>query len=336
MRTATVIFAVFTALVVPTRSPGQELPPPRLAPTPAPPPIPATDPWLLALAQSFILPTPPVADDEGLTVRGSSVGYIDPAAPGNQVILRSDFGYDFRFPSRAEFFYAKARPGGPGLPFPEQSVDYQNLSLYAETLLGPRASVFVEGGVRFLNPVVNSNAAGFGDMNVGFKYAFLANECSLATFQFRTYVPSGDPHRGLGTSNVSLEPGLLGFTRLTDRLGLAGELRYWVPVGGTDFAGSVFRYGLGFRYDLWEAGQVRVIPVAEVVGWTVLDGRQPIFPPTGVAASESAAGTSIVNVKIGGRVDLTDRAGIYVGYGRAITGERWYTDVLRLDFRWLY
>jgi hypothetical protein len=195
--------------------------------------------------------------------------------------------------------------------------------------------VFVEGGVRFLNPVVNANAAGFGDMNVGFKYAVLAGESGVATFQFRTYIPSGDPHHGLGTSHASLEPGLLGFTRLTDRLGLAGELRYWVPVGGTDFAGSVLRYGLGFRYDLWQAGQLRLAPVAEVIGWTVLAGKQPHPTPAGVTVV-GAAGTSIVNVKVGGRLDLTDRAGLYLGYGRAITGERWYTDVLRLDFRWLY
>ena len=44
----------------------------------------------------------------------------------------------------------------------------------------------------------------------------------------------------------------------------------------------------------------------------------------------------MVNVKVGGRVDLNDRVGFYLGYGRAITGERWYTDVLRLDVRWLY
>jgi hypothetical protein len=294
---------------------------------------------MLALAQPFPPPTapPPPAedDDEGLTVRGSSVGYIDTAAPGDQLILRSEFGYDFRFPSRAEFFYAQGRPRGPGLPLPERSIDYQHLTVYAETLLGPRASVFVEGGVRFLNPEVNANAAGFGDMNVGFKYAVLTGEFGVATFQFRTYIPSGDPHHGLGTSHASLEPGLLGFARLTDRLGLAGELRYWVPVGGTDFAGSVLRYGLGFRYDLWQAGQLRVAPVAEVIGWTVLAGKQPHPTPAGVTVV-GAAGTSIVNVKVGGRLDLTDRAGLYLGYGRAITGERWYTDVLRLDFRWLY
>src|SRR5437660_398557 len=72
-----------------------------LAPAPAPvapPPQPPSQP-----------PPPPPRDtgDAAPSVRGSSVGYIDTAAPGDQVRLRSDFGYNFPFANRAEFFYAQ-------------------------------------------------------------------------------------------------------------------------------------------------------------------------------------------------------------------------------------
>jgi hypothetical protein len=286
-------------------------------------------------------PAPPLAppsepDDEGLTVRGSSVGYIDTAAVGNQVRFRSDFGYRFPFPNRAEFFYAKSRPSGPGLPQPERSIDYQDLMVYGETTLFPRVSTFVETGARFLNPDVNANTSGWSDSAVGLKYAFYSGDDTLGTFQFRTYVPTGDAGRGLGTRHVSLEPGLLGFSRLTDRLGLAGELRYWIPIGGTDFAGSVLRYGIGTRYDLWDWGAVRFTPTVEFVGWTVLAGRQSRLAPDGTAVPQSAAGVTVVNVKVGARIDVSDRLGFYAGYGRALTGEQWYADIFRIEMRWLY
>ena len=142
-------------------------------------------------------------------------------------------------------------------------------------------SVFVEGGARLLNPEVNGDTSGLSDMNVGFKYAFLTSQDGLASFQLRTYIPTGNPNLGLGTSHVSLEPGLLGFTRLTDRLGLGGELRYWIPVGGTDFAGSVLRYGVGAAYDLWDNGRVRIAPTLEFIGWTVLGGKQSQLQQSG-------------------------------------------------------
>jgi hypothetical protein len=222
------------------------------------------------------------------------------------------------------------------LPQPERSIDFQDLTVYGETTLFPSVSAFVETGARFLNPEVNANTAGWSDSAVGMKYAFYSSDDMQGTFQFRTYVPTGDTGRGLGTGHVSLEPGLLGFRKLTDRLGLAGELRYWIPVGGTDFAGSVLRYGVGTRYDLWERGSIRVSPTLEFIGWTALAGQQSQLAPDGSVVPQSAAGVTVVNVKVGARVDVSDRLGFYAGYGRAVTGEQWYSDVLRIEMRWLY
>jgi hypothetical protein len=290
--------------------------PPAVAPPPPPPP-----------------PPPP---EGGLTVRDSSVGYIDPAAPADQLRLRADFGYDFRTPTRAEFFYAKSRPLGPGLPEPERAVDFQDYTLYLEKTLDPCWSVFAEGGVRGLNPDLNADATGLADANLGFKYAFLSDECEVWTFQLRAYLPTGAASRGLGTHHVSLEPAVLGFVRLTADLGLAAELRYWQPVDGTDFAGGIVRYGLGLRYDVWQSADWRLAPTLEAIGWSVLDGRESRLQPNGMVVVRDSDGTNVVNVKIGARLDIGDRAGFYAGYGRTVTGDRWYRDVLRIEFRWLY
>jgi hypothetical protein len=272
----------------------------------------------------------------GPTVGESRVGYIDDAIPGTEFRLRFDAGYDFRRPTRAEFFYARPAPGGPGLPQPEPRIDYQDFSAYLEIAPVERFSGFVEVPWRFLNPEVNPDHNGIGDMNAGFKYAFVEDADLVASFQFRTYIPTGDSHRGLGNDHVSLEPALLVYRSLTERLGFEGELRVWVPVGGTDFAGEILRYGTGLYYDVVRNCRLRVSPVAELVGWTVLSGKESqAFLPGGVAVGD-AAGDTILNAKLGVRVGLGDLGDLYAGYGRPLTGDRWYENTFRVEWRLVF
>src|ERR1051326_75564 len=140
----------------------------------------------------------------GPRVSDSSVGYIDPAVPGNVFRLRFDAAFDDRRPTRGEFFYPKGAPKGPGLPEPEASVDYQELSAYIELAASERLSAFIDLPLRFLDPQINASHAGLSDVDVGFKYAFLRTDDQIATFQFRTYAPSGDSKLGLGNNHVSL------------------------------------------------------------------------------------------------------------------------------------
>jgi hypothetical protein len=250
--------------------------------------------------------------------------------------IRADASYESNRPTRDEFFYPQSSPNGPGLPRPETRVDYQELSGYLEVAPYENLSAFVSVPFRFLNPEINANAAGLSDMNAGFKWAFLSSEDGVATFQLRTYAPTGDAHLGLGTRHVSLEPALLTYVPLTEALAFEGELRYWVPLGGTDFAGSIIRYGAGLRYDLFQTARMRVSPVAEFVGWTSLGGKESVATSPTTAVVQDATGDTIVNVKVGVRVGLGDYADIYAGYGRALTGEVWYKDTIRLEARLLY
>jgi hypothetical protein len=275
----------------------------------------------------------PAQGTGGPSVRDSSVGYIDNAIPGDEFRLRLDAGWNDRRPTLAEFFWAKGKPFGPGVPRPESRVDFQDLSGYLEAAVTERFSAFVEVPWRFLNPEVNANTNGVGDMNFGFKWAFLYSDDGVATFQFRTYVPTGDAGRGLGNNHVSLEPALLLYQPLTDRLGLEGEFRSWVPVGGTDFAGDVLRYGVGLTYDLGETTGLKFVPVVELVGWTVLDGKQSILHPSGEVSVEGAAGDTILDVKVGMHVKLGCWGDFYTGYGRPLTGNRWYENIYRVELR---
>jgi hypothetical protein len=272
----------------------------------------------------------------GPRVSDSSVGYIDSAISGDVFRFRFDASYNDRRPTRADFLYPRGGPLGPGLPDPQPSVDFQELSAYLEMAPYERLSVFVDMPIRFINPDVGPNHAGFSDLDAGFKFAFIQSEDRVATFQLRTFAPTGDSHRGLGTHHATVEPALLFYDRLTDRLGLESELRLWTPIGGTDFAGDIVRYGVGLHYDLFRTSHYTIAPAAEFVGWTVLNGKETVVPPSGRAFIEDAAGQTIVNAKLGVFVKFCDRADLYAGYGRPLTGDRWYENTLRLQFRLFY
>ena len=197
------------------------------------------------------------SEEEPVNVGDSPVGYIDGAIPGNQFRLRFDAAYHNERPTRAEFFYARGAPLGPGLPKKETSVDYQDITAYLEVALGRCTSVFADLPIRFLNPDINNNTAGLADVNVGFKRALIYGDDCVASFQLKVYIPAGDADRGLGNNHATIEPGLLLFKRLSDCLTLESELRYWVPVDGTEgFEGEVLRYGVGLGYNWFKTCNV--------------------------------------------------------------------------------
>ena len=226
-------------------------------------------------------------------------------------------------------------PQANGLAAAETSIDYQDVSTYVEKTFGDNLSAFVELPVRFLEPQVNPDAAGFADMNAGFKWAFLHTEDQVATFQLRTYIPTGDASRGLGNNHVSLEPALLYYLKPTDLVRVEAEFRDWIPIGGTDFEGDIIRYGMGVSYQIWQCDDRWVRPVTEVVGWTVLGGKVTEPLGDGVFEVKNAAGETIVNLKVGVRFGF-GASDLYVGYGRALTGDVWYKDILRAEYRFAF
>jgi hypothetical protein len=294
-------------------------------------------PGAFARAQDSSTPaTPPPASsgDDGFSVRNTRVGYIDSAVLANEVRVRFDAGYDFNRPNRAEFFYSQNAFNFVAFPHVD-TLDYQELNVYGEAKLTERLSGFLEAPLRWVNPEEDPNSFGPSDVSFGGKFSLYSDEMVQGTFQLRVTVPTGDVNTGLGTGHVSVEPALLFCVRGLEGWGVEGELRYWVPIGGTDFAGDVVRYGLGVHYDLYQCDQWSVAPVLEFVGWTVLGGKDEPLPPLN-ALPASAAGQTIVNGKLGVRVGFGEHSDVYLGYGRALTGDRWYHDVLRAEYRWAF
>ena len=266
----------------------------------------------------------------------TNVSFLDSAIPFSHFRLRFDSNYGDVRPTRAEYLYPKGGlPFSPGPPRPETRIDGQQLGAYVETALGTSFSIFFQTPLKWVNPQVNPNEVGLGDMDLGLKYAFISNASLTTTFQLRVTMPSRSGP-DLSVYHWSAEPALLLNYRLMDYLTLEGDVRYWASIGGKDFAGDVARYGLGLSWGEHLAQGPWINPVAEVVGWTVVSGKElVVWSPTAFAVKNSG-GETIVNGSLGLRMGLGNRLDLYAGYSRALTGDVWYKQTYRVEFRLLF
>jgi hypothetical protein len=288
----------------------------------------------------------------GSAVGGGSftgAGYVDPAIPVTMYRLRVDAANDDNRPDRAEFFYPKqgffpvlVAHGLPNGTAAAKNLNYEEVHNYLEIACNPRFSAFVNAPVRwidvtFLDTSAQEHQSGLSDIWFGFKYAFIYQPTQVLTFQLRTYSPTGDPAQGLGRGNWNLEPGLLYYQALGSRWFFEGEIEDFTPITRRDdFAGSVVTLGGALSYLAYNRSTCRIAPVAELVDWTVLSGKE-----TRVDVPVSAAGDIIINAKFGIRFGFGElvqpgnlnRSDFYVGYGRALTGDVWYKNLFRFEYR---
>jgi hypothetical protein len=277
--------------------------------------------------------------------------FIDNALPFTHLRVRYDANYDVPFADRAEFLFAKngaLAPDALGLPLPETNVDYQEATAYLEYAIANEFSVFIEAPYREINPDINQNTSGLGDINLGFKTVLRQYGGEFLTFQTRLYTSSGSAQDGLGTGHVSVEPALLYSRQFGNDGWVFAELRDWIPIeGADDFEGNVLRYSLGYGHVVFETCDhaKRITPVVEAVGWSVLSGKQS---NNGIVTD--AEDQTIVNINAGirfscnGGVEVCpsecggfdETTSFYIGYGRAVTGNFWAEDLMRLEFRVLF
>ena len=289
--------------------------------------------------------------------RGSMVGYIEDPVVESKVRIRFDAGFHTNAADRAEFFYPKGgwyrtlaatnpnrdpdAPGpGPGLV---ADLNFQQLYFQAEYSWSGRVGLFAEAPIRSIRPqrfVAGSgtfdNHTGFGDLRAGVKLALVTDSDRNVTVQFKTYFPSGDALKGLGTDHASVEPALLYSQRVSDRLSIESMIGDWHPVGGSKglptstssekFSGDVLFYGMGPSYDLVNTDHMRFGPVVELVGWHLLSGFQ-------TKTLGKVDGMNIVNLKLGARVIVDGKHSFYVGYGHGLTDNVWYSDLFRMEYR---
>ena len=185
---------------------------------------------------------------------------------------------------------------------------------------------------RILNPEQNDNTSGLGDVSFGAKTALVMDSDRILSFQLKGYAPSGDAGLGLGNGHWTVEPSLLAWRKVSDKIQVYAQFGDWIPITDSDFAGNIVDYGLGVSYTLLETCCCRVSPIAEVLGWSVLSGKEFTGLDTPVPLIVDASGITIINAKFGVRIE-TDRQSVYFGYGHALTSDFWYRDILRFEYR---
>jgi len=279
-----------------------------------------------------------------------SAFFVDAARPQTQLRIRYDDGFNLQHPDRAEYFWAEETKKGPSFMtsskasvFPN-TIDHESLSLYQEAAAG-NFSAFVEMpyvSYDDLNPGTGQQLGthtGFGDMTVGTKAMLLDCELLQTTFEFKTFILTGNFTDGLGTGHVSLEPSLLFDLRISPEMYSQSQFSYWIPIGGNrGFQGSIFHLHLSLNRTLWHPTPgIEVVGTGEVNEWSILGGE---YTAPGVDGSTpvvvSARHETIVSMGPGIRVFICGKIDVGVGSAFSLTGQRWDEELIRAEFRWRF
>jgi hypothetical protein len=278
--------------------------------------------------------------------------FVDYARPRTVTRIRFDRGLDMRLPDRNEYFlkFKGTTPPGfgknTGNPFvvngvrfrSDPSLNWNQLYLYQEIAAG-RASFFTEIPYRQISPLFSKSAAGFSDIRVGSKALLWDCELLQLTFQFKTYLPSGNAMAGLGTGHVSLEPSLLLALRLAQDTYFQAQLAQWIPLGGTpQIAGGILNYGFSFNHVLWWCTpQSPLIGNFEMTGYSFQNGgaTNPVVSAIGPGRIGSG-GITYYNLGFGLRQSVCDRVDYGFGFLWPVTDNHWFDPLFRVELRVLF
>jgi len=276
--------------------------------------------------------------------------FVDHARTRTVTRIRFDRGFDLQFPDRNEYFYKRAilgKFGSSTRPYivngrryqADPSLNFSQLYFYQEVAAG-RASVFFDlPSYRQISPLFGTSSAGFSDMTVGTKAMIFDCEMAQLTLQFKTFLPTGDAARGLGTGHVSLEPALLGALRLARQTYLQGQLAQWIPIGGTpDFAGGILHYHFSLNQTLCRVTpDSPLIGTFELNGWSFQNGgyTNPIAGPH-QPERVASGGETYFNMALGLRMSVCDSIDFGGALAWPVTAHHWADPLVRLEMRVLY
>jgi hypothetical protein len=260
---------------------------------------------------------------------------IDITQTFGNFVFRVDAAYNLTKPDRAEYFWA--RPGrGPALP--ETGVGYQDFHFRMENG-GPSFSLATDIPIRLLNPDVNGNNGGIGDIQLVQKTVMMNGSRWQLTQILRTIFNSGNARKGLGTGHVSMEPGLLARYKWNDLTYMHGQLELRFPIAGDPmYSGPALTWGLGLSTVWYETDTVAFIPTLEFVNTWILDGQ---YTPIGVPVPVDVRGDGIFNLGPGLRT-VWDTGGdmgvLEFGFNSmlAIGSDGWYDALIRFDTRFVF
>jgi hypothetical protein len=174
-----------------------------------------------------------------------------------------------RLPDRAGYFWSKTGARGPQLG--ESVIDYQEAQLRME-LGSKKFSTAFQLPIRAVNPQLNDNHAGPGDIQLAVKTVLLDGDQWMLTQYFGTFFPTGNAPAGLGIGTIALEPGLLFRNKLREQTWMHGELKFWFPLGADPHNGQVLKFATGLNTVWRETDRSAWLPSLELSTFSILNG----------------------------------------------------------------
>ena len=240
--------------------------------------------------------------------------------------------YDWEFTDRLEYLWSiSQQDGGKGPPLRELSVDYQDLRV-GIFRGGPTLQAGVEIGLRSVDPFLNDNTVGFGDMSIQTKLVLSSQPRLKVAHYLVVDILTGNPTNGLGAGHVSMENSLLATYQFTPRTYFHAQFGYWFGIGADPrVAGQMWRHGVGLSTVLYDhpVKDRAILGSLEFQGWTITDGYQNNFDGTRLHLDPE----TVWNFYPGIRFILSEKVDIGVGAGTAMTNFRWFDNSFRIEAR---
>lgn len=265
--------------------------------------------------------------------------FMDTVRPKTYTRFRWDNGQNLKQPDRVEWFWARLGASGGGGKGPrraETRVNYDELSIYQEVASG-NAAFFFETTYRSVDPTVNDHHANFGDLTAGAKSLWVDCEFWNFGFQFKTYIPTGNPLNGIGTGHTSLEPSFLSTLKCSNDTYLQTQVAYWISVGGDRFyEGTVWHYHASLNHRWCCCGPLQFLTTHEVHGWTFVDGALTDFDRADRGFPRKASGESYISTATGARLIICDDFEIGFGANFFVTNDHFAQQLYRTEFKVRY
>ncbi len=264
--------------------------------------------------------------------------FADYAKPRTVTRFRYDLLQNMVFPDRNQYFM-KQTPAPYNKKYRSSpSTRMQVIYMYQEAA-GAAGSFFVEYPYLQINPNFSRTQAGFGDVRLGTKSVLYDVEMLRVSFQFKTYLPSGNGGNGLGTGHVSLEPSILTSLKLGPETFFQGQFGQWIPIAGNqNLTGGIFFWNMSLNQVL-----TYVTPSSPLIGMIELDGWS--FENGGytnpLAASKpsiihSGGGVSYFNIGPGLRLSICDKIDMGGTVTWSTTKNHWADPWFRFEVRFLF
>ena len=304
--------------------------------------VPACDNFISAFAsnlyQSLCCPDP-CYQPRWEPVANASL-FADFAKPRTVTRIRYDLLQNMTFPDRNQYFMQQT----PKLYKSESkklrsapSTRMQVLYLYQEAATAA-GSFFVEYPYLQLNPRVSPTTAGFGDVRLGTKSVLYDVEMLRVTFQFKTYLPSGNGSKGLGTGHTSLEPSILTSLKLGPETYFQGQFGQWIPLGGDQHltGGIFFSYMSLNQVLMYVTPSSPLIAMLEMDGWAFESGGYTNPLKSGKSPIHSGGGVPYFNIGPGLRLSICDKIDVGGTITWATTKNHWADPWFRFEVRFLF